>query len=61
MNGGFASIAVQRMVYRAAAPKNVYSIYRLPSAGGAPEKILPGYAAVAGVEPTGKGLYAVGA
>jgi hypothetical protein len=41
------------------ANENVYAIYRLPSAGGAPEKHFPGYAAVAGVEPTGKGLYAV--
>ena len=46
-------------LYAAAAVKNVYSIYRLPSAGGTPEKIFPGYAAVAGVEPTGKGIYAV--
>jgi hypothetical protein len=46
-------------VYAAAAVKNVYSIYRLPSASGTPEKILPGCAAVVGVEPTGKGLYAV--
>jgi Tol biopolymer transport system component len=46
-------------LYAAAAVKNVYSIYRLPSTGGAAEKILSGYAAVAGAEPTGKGLYAV--
>ena len=46
-------------LFAAASDKSVYAIYRLPSAGGAAEKILPNYAAVAGVEPTGKGLYAV--
>ena len=46
-------------LFAAAADKNVYAIYRLPSAGRVAEKILPGYAAVAGVEPTGKGLYEV--
>jgi Tol biopolymer transport system component len=46
-------------LFAAAADKNAYAIYRLPSAGGAAEKILSNYAAVAGVEPTGKGLYAV--
>ena len=46
-------------LFAAAADKSLYAIYRLPSAGGATEKILPGYGYIAGVEPTGKGLYAV--
>jgi Tol biopolymer transport system component len=46
-------------LYAAAATQNVYAIYRLPAAGGAAEKVFPGYGYIAGVEPTGKGLYAV--
>jgi Tol biopolymer transport system component len=46
-------------LFAAASDKSAYAIYRLPSAGGAAEKILPGYTYVAGVEPMGKGLYAV--
>jgi len=52
-------VARWRAALRRRLGQNAYAIYRLPSAGGAAEKILPNYAAVAGVEPTGKGLYAV--
>ncbi|MBI2690092.1 MAG: PD40 domain-containing protein [Acidobacteria bacterium] len=46
-------------VYSGAADKSTYSIYRLPAVPGAgpPEKVLSGYTNVAGVEPSGKGLY----
>jgi Tol biopolymer transport system component len=48
-----------KYVYSGAADKSTYAIYRLPSTPGAgpPEKVLSGYTNVAGVEPSGKGLY----
>jgi Tol biopolymer transport system component len=46
-----------KYLFAAAADKSVYAVYRLPSAGGSPEKILPEYRYVAGVEPSGQGLY----
>lgn len=44
-------------LFVSAANKSVYGIYRLPAAGGAAEIVVPDYRYVAGVEPTGKGLY----
>lgn len=46
-------------LYATAADKSVYSIYRLPVAGGAAEKVLPDYINVIDVTPDGKGLYVV--
>jgi Tol biopolymer transport system component len=46
-------------LYAAAADKSVYSIYRVPVAGGAAEKVLPDYINVIDVAPDGKGLYVV--
>jgi Tol biopolymer transport system component len=46
-------------LYAAAADKSVYSIYRLPSTGGAAERILPDYINVIDVAPNGHGLYVV--
>lgn len=46
-------------LYAAAAEKSVYSIYRVPAAGGAAEKVLPGYINVIDVTPDGQGLYVV--
>jgi len=48
-----------KYVYSGAADKSTYSIYRLPvtPGAGAPEKVLPGYTNVSGIEPSGKGLY----
>jgi Tol biopolymer transport system component len=44
-------------IYVSAADKSVYSIYRIFGATPA-EKIATGYSYVAGVEPSGRGLYA---
>lgn len=46
-------------LFAAAAEKSVYSIYRVPVAGGAAEKVLPDYINVIDVTPDGTGLYAV--
>jgi Tol biopolymer transport system component len=46
-------------LYAAAADKSVYSIYRVPVAGGAAEKVLPDYINVIDVAPDGTGLYVV--
>lgn len=46
-------------LYAAAADKSVYSIYRVPVAGGAAAKVLPDYINVIDVAPDGEGLYVV--
>jgi dipeptidyl aminopeptidase/acylaminoacyl peptidase len=46
-------------LFAAAADKSVYAIYRLPSKGGAAEKVLPNYINVIDVAPDGRGLYVV--
>jgi len=48
-----------KQLYAAAADRSVYAIYRLPSKGGAAEKILPDYINVIDVAPNGNGLYVV--
>jgi hypothetical protein len=48
-----------RWLYAAAAEKSVYSVYRVPVAGGAAEKVLPDYINVIDVTPGGQGLYVV--
>ena len=46
-------------LFAAAADDGVFSIYRIRANGGTAEKILTGYGEVAGVDPSGKWLYAV--
>ena len=46
-------------LYATAAVKGVYTLYRLPSEGGAAVKVVADYVRVVGVGPRGDGLYAV--